>query len=60
VVISAGFREIGGEGARRERELLAVCFTRHLRPEDRRGMAVARENIERHCDLRALLEVLQP
>ncbi|MBC7106741.1 MAG: acetate--CoA ligase family protein [Firmicutes bacterium] len=25
VVISAGFREIGGEGARRERELLAVC-----------------------------------
>lgn len=37
-----------------------ATVTRHLHPEDRRGIAIARENIERHCDLTALLEVLQP
>jgi acetate---CoA ligase (ADP-forming) len=31
VVISAGFREVGGAGADRERELLAICRRHHMR-----------------------------
>ncbi|MBC7106242.1 MAG: hypothetical protein H5T97_09900, partial [Firmicutes bacterium] len=33
---------------------------RHLRPEDRNAIAIARENVARYCDLGGLLEVLQP